>query len=93
MTTVTNYVDVSAKSLAIAGLVFIIAVFVTKYLLDSYSYSAEVKEEDKRSIYLTMLYCVIVGFVFAGLTLVLCKQFCKFGTCDILTDPFPTGGR
>ena len=87
MSTVTNYVDISAKSLAISGVVFIVVVIIAKYAFDLYS--ADVKEEEKRSVYLTLLYCVIIGLIFALLTLVLCKQFCKFGTCDILTEPFP----
>jgi FtsH-binding integral membrane protein len=88
MSTVTNYVDVSTKSLAIASIVFLIVVFAAKYILDMYS--RDTKEEDKRSIYLTMTYCILIGLVFAGLTLVAYKQFCKFGACDILTDPFPS---
>ena len=89
MSSVTNYVDVSTKSLAIAGGVFLVVLILSKFLLDSYSYRADVKEEDKRSVYITMFYSVIIGLVFALLSLVLFKQFCKFGTCDILTEPFP----
>jgi len=90
MSSVTKYVDISTKSLAIAGVVFLIVVFIAKYLLDSYS--SDTKDEDKRSIYLTMTYCILIGIIFAGLTLVASKQFSKFGTQDILTDPFPSKG-
>ncbi len=86
MSLVTNYIDLSTKSLVIAGVIFLVVVFVTKYLFDKNTN----EEEDKRSIYLTMTYCVLLGLVFAGLTLVLYKQFCKFGACDILTEPFPS---
>jgi uncharacterized protein YacL len=92
MSSLTNYVDTSTKSLAIAGVVFLIVVIIAKYALDSYSYGPDVKEEEKRSVYLTMLYAVIIGLIFALLSLVLFKQFCKFGTCDILTEPFPVKG-
>lgn len=88
MSTITNYVDLSVNSLAIAGIVFFTVVFITKYAFDSYS--SNTKEEEKRNVYLTLLYCVLIGLVCAALTLVLCKQFCKFGTSDILTDPFPS---
>jgi Kef-type K+ transport system membrane component KefB len=89
MSSLTNYIDTSTKSLAIAGVVFLVVVVVAKYLLDNYSYSVETKEEDKRSTYATIMYCVLIGLVLALLSLVLCKQFNKFGTCDILTEPFP----
>ncbi len=87
MSLITNYVDISIKSLTIAGVVFLLTVFLAKYAFDSYS--VDTKDEDKRSIYMTIAYSLIIGIIFAGLTLVLCKQFCKFGTCDILTEPFP----
>jgi FtsH-binding integral membrane protein len=87
MSMITNYVDVSTKSLVIAVVVFLIVTVITKYGLDSYS--LDVKEEEKRSFYITMIYSIIVGLLFGLLSLVLFKQFCKFGTCDILTDPFP----
>ncbi len=83
----TNYVDISAKSLTIAGVVFLLVVFTAKYILDSYNSNAE--EEKRRSIYITLLYSVVIGLIFALLSLLLFKQFCKFGTCDILTEPFP----
>lgn len=88
MASLSNYIDTSTKSLAIAGVVFIIAVVIAKYMFDSYS--MEQKEEEKRSTYLTLLYCVLIGFILALLTLVMYKQFCKFGACDILTEPFPS---
>lgn len=87
MSSLNNYVDTSIKSLAIAGVVFIIALAVSKYMFDIYN--ADTKEEDKRSTYLTLLYCVLIGLIFALLTLVLCKQFYNFENSGILTDPFP----
>jgi glucose uptake protein GlcU len=87
MTTVTNYVDISTRSLTISGFIFLIVVVLVKYLLESYN--SDVKEEEKRSVYIIMLYAIIIGFIFGLMSLVLFKQFCKFGTCDILTDPFP----
>jgi hypothetical protein len=88
MTTLSNYIDTSTKSLGIAGVVFIIVVVLAKYGFDVYS--ADHKEEEKRSTYLTVLYCILIGLICALLSLALYKQFCKFGTCDILTDPFPS---
>lgn len=88
MATVTNYVDVSTKSLAIAGVVFLVVAVLAKFALDYYS--ADTKEEEKRSVYTTVLYSILIGFVFAVLTLVLIKQVGGFGSCDILTEPFPT---
>ena len=84
---ITNYVDISTKSLIIAGVVFLIVVALAKVILDRSN--SDVKEEEKRSVYITMLYAVILGLIFALLSLVLCKQFCKFGTCEISNEPFP----
>jgi len=88
MATLSNYIDTSTKSLAIAGIVFILVVALAKYGFDTYS--ADQKDEDKRSTYLTVLYCILIGLVCALLSLALSKQFCKFGSCDILTEPFPS---
>ena len=85
MSTVTNYVDISTKSLVIAGVVFIIVILLSKYILESYS-----DPEEKRSVYTTLFYSAIIGIIFAIMSLVLFKQFSKFGTGDIMTDPFPT---
>ena len=89
MATVTNYVDVSTKSLAIAGVVFLVVAVLAKFALDYYSANTK-EEEEKRSVYTTVLYSILIGFVFAVLTLVLIKQVGGFGSCDILTEPFPT---
>lgn len=87
MSAITNYVEISTKSLAVAGIVFLIVSVIAKYLLELYN--VNLKDEDKRSSYITILYSVVIGLIFALLSLVLFKQFCKFGTCDILTTPFP----
>lgn len=81
-----NYIDTSSKSLIIAGVVFVVTAIIAKFVLSE----KEKDEEDKRSIYLTLLYSVIIGLICALISLALYKQYCKFGTCDILTDPFPT---
>jgi len=82
MSAVTNYVDISTRSLAISGVVFFIVFILSKYLFDKYDSDVE---DEKRSIYITLLYSVVIGLIFAVLSLVLFKQLCKFGTCDILT--------
>jgi hypothetical protein len=88
MTTVSNYVDLSTKSLVVAGVVFLAVAVLAKFTFDYYS--SDVKEEEKRSTYLTILYSILIGFIFALLTLVAIKQIGGFGSCDILTEPFPT---
>lgn len=88
MNSLTNYVDVSTKSLVIAGIVFLIVSLVAKYIFESNDNSDDPKE--KRSVYITIVYCVIIGLIFAGLSLILSKQFCNFGTCEILEAPFKT---
>lgn len=87
MSTLTTYIDTSTKSLIIAGMVFLVVVFFTKYALDSSESDTPV--ENRRSGYLTILYAIVLGLIFGTLALVLCKQFGKFGACDILTDPYP----
>jgi len=88
MSSLSNYIDTSTKSLAIAGVVFILVTILSKYGFDSYF--SDQKEEDKQSPYLTIMYCVLIGLICALLSLVMYKQFCKFGACDILTEPFPS---
>ena len=79
-----NYVDLSTKSLMIAGVVFLVIVIFSKLGFDYSSDGTGTKEE--RSTYTTIMYSVLIGLVCALLTLVIIKQICKSGSCDILTD-------
>lgn len=88
MSTVTNYVDLSTKSLTIAGVVFLVVAILAKFALDYYS--SGTKEEEKRSTYVTILYSILIGLIFALLVLVAIKNISGVGSSDILTEPFPT---
>ncbi len=83
MTQITNYVDISKKSLIVAGIIFLIVTMVSKYLLETYNPTEE------KNNYLTILYSICIALIFAVLSLVLFKQFYKFGASDISTEPFP----
>jgi len=87
MNTITKYVDLSTKSLVIAGIILIIVSLTTKYGFDLYN--KDHKEDEKRSNHLIIVYSVITGFIFSFLSLIAYKQFCKYGACDISTEPFP----
>lgn len=80
-----NYVDMSNKSLIIAGVICLAVCILTKVLLDNYS-----NEEEKRSTVVTVLYSIIAGLISGILTLVVIKQVNMHNSSEILTDPFPT---
>lgn len=87
MASLTNYVDLSMKSIVLSVVVFLIVVFLSKYILDMYNNKKE--EDEKRSFYMTMIYSVVIGLVFGTLTLVVAKQISKMSNdTDILTEPF-----
>jgi len=87
-TQILNVIDISNKSLAIAGIIFILVTFIVKYIMDSYN------TEDNEVSNFYYLYSIIIGIVCAFLSLVAFKQISKFSnSTDILTGPFPSSQR
>lgn len=87
MSSINNYIDTSLKSLGISFVVFIIITLASKYVFDLYN--KDKKDEEKRSMYMTYLYSVLIGLICALLSLVLFKKITKSSN-DILTEPFPS---
>jgi L-cystine uptake protein TcyP (sodium:dicarboxylate symporter family) len=83
MNYVSSMVDLSNKSICISLVIFIIVVFVSKKILDTYD---ELGEEDERG-WSNIIYSIMIGFVSFILSLAAYKQLIR-DDCDILTDPF-----
>ena len=82
-----NLIDTSNVSLAVGLAVFVLVTFVAKYLLDSYDTDSE------RDYYLTLVYSLVIGLLFAIVSLVAFKQIKTYDRGDILIAPFPTSQK
>jgi ABC-type uncharacterized transport system permease subunit len=93
MPQITNYIDLSTNSLMIGLVVFIIATGVSKYLLDLQE--KDKPDSEKRNMYLTIFFSILIGLVFSIISLLLFKKFNKYSKSDeIITDvQFPKSGH
>jgi Na+-driven multidrug efflux pump len=83
---IQNVIDTSKTSLVISFVVLFITFFIAKYLLETYD-----DQEDKRSIYLTILYSFLIAIFFCFLSLFLFKQISKLTNQNkILHGTFPS---
>lgn len=78
---IKKYIDISTKSIVIAFVAFVVAMVVSKYIMDTYA-GEDLKNE------LKWVCCVVIGLFSTVVSLVLGKYYNFSGTDDLLTGRF-----
>lgn len=87
MDNLKNIFDLSKTSVIFAVIIFLITMYVSKYLIDSYKSSESEETEKEGYDWKIIIYSILIGITCSFSYLAIFKYVTK-DNCDILTDPF-----